>query len=397
MAEKTMPADLYDILGVGRSASPDEIKKAYRKLAKQYHPDTNREAGAEEKFKEISAAYAILSDPDKRARYDRFGLAGVDPQQAGGFNGAGGFGGFTDLSEMFEELFGAFTGGGGQGGRRAGGARRMPQAGRDIRFDMNLSFEESIFGATKEIEVMRLEMCQNCHGSGAAPGTSAHRCPDCNGAGEIRQPRQTFLGVVVSVVACPRCQGSGEVVDTPCTDCRGQGKIRRNAKVKVAVPGGIDDSRRLRVSGEGDVGENGGPAGDIHVFFRVQPHEFFKRRDNDIILDLQVNVAQAALGATVHIPTVDGDESLTIPAGTQSGKIFTLRGKGAPKLRADGQAAGRGDQLVVVQVVIPQRLTADQRRLFEELARTLGDDVQPGKAGKGFFDRVIDFFGGEKN
>lgn len=386
-----MPKDLYEALGVPRNASPDDIKRAYRRLAKQYHPDQNREAGAEERFKEISAAYAILSDPDKRARYDRFGLAGVDPQAAGGYGPGAGFAGFTDLNEMFEELFGAFAG----GSRRGSSSRYQPRPGRDIRYDMTLTFEESIFGCTKEIEIQRMEKCDVCAGSGAEPGTSSRRCPDCNGSGEVRQVRQTFLGSMVSVTGCPRCQGSGQIVDTPCHECRGQGTVRRTRKINVRVPGGVDASTRLRVAGEGEPGEAGGSPGSIQIFFTIKPHEFFRRRDDDIILDLQINVAQAALGATVTVPTVDGDEQLVIPPGTQSGKVFTLRGKGVPRIRSDGSSAGRGNQLVVTQVVIPSRLTAEQRRLFEELGSTLGDEVQPGKVGKGFFDRVLEFFSGE--
>lgn len=386
-----MPQDLYELLGVPRSASADDIKKAYRKLAKQFHPDTNKDPSAADKFKELSAAYEILSDPDKRARYDRFGLAGVDPQTMGGM---GGMGGFTDISEMFEELFGAFTG----QSRRGGGAaanRRQPRAGRDIRYDMTLTFEEAIFGVSKEIEITRLEPCEVCRGSGAEPGTQPHRCPECNGSGEVRAVRQTFLGSMVSVTTCPRCQGVGEVIDTPCRECRGQGKVRRNRKISVTVPGGVDDSTRLRVVGEGEPGDNGGPSGNVQIFFRVTPHEFFKRRENDIILDLKINVAQAALGTTIEVPTVDGPDKLKIGAGTQTGESFVLRGRGAPKIRSDGSSAGRGDQIVRVQVVTPQKLTAEQRRLFEELSRTLGDEAEPQRAGKSFFDRVVEFFGGD--
>lgn len=386
-----MPQDLYEILGVARNASPDDIKKSYRRLAKQFHPDQNADPGAEEKFKEISAAYAILSDADKRARYDRFGLAGVDPQAAGGY-GAGGFGGFTDLGEMFEELFGAFGGG---GSRRSGGGRNQPRQGRDIRYDMTLTFEEAIFGVTREIDIQRTEKCDVCGGSGAKPGSSPRRCPDCNGTGEVRSVRQTFLGSMVSVTPCPRCQGKGEVVDDPCTECRGQGRVRRTRKINVRVPGGVDSSTRLRVSGEGEAGENGGPPGNVQVFFNVKPHEFFSRRDDNILLDLQINVAQAALGATVTVPTVDGDETLNIPAGTQTGKTFTLRGKGVPRIRSDGSTAGRGDQIVLIQVVVPSRLSAEQRRLFEELSRTLGNEAEATRQGKGFFDRLADFLGGE--
>jgi molecular chaperone DnaJ len=390
MVNQTMPRDLYEILGVARNASPEEVKKAYRRLAKQYHPDANQGTEAEERIREINAAYAILSDPEKRARYDRYGMAGIDPQASGfgGFNG-----GFSDLGEMFEEIFGAFTG---QSTRRSGGsARRQPRPGRDIRYDMTLTFEEAIFGVTKDIEIMRLETCEPCNGTGAEPGTAPRRCTECGGSGEVRQVRQTFLGSMVTVAACPRCSGTGEIIETPCQTCRGQGKVRRSRKISVTVPGGVDDSTRLRVVGEGEPGENGGPNGNVQVFFRVQPHEFFKRREFDIILDFKINVAQAALGATVNIPTVDGDEKLTIPAGTQSGKVFTLRGKGAPRIRGDGSSAGRGDQLVVVQVDVPTRLNAEQRKLFEELSRTFGDTSEPQRGGKGFFDRLADFFSGE--
>ncbi len=389
MVNRTMPKDLYEVLGVSRNATPEELKKAYRRLAKQYHPDANQGAEAEDRMREINAAYAILSDPEKRARYDRYGMAGIDPQ-ASGF---GGFGGFSDLNEMFEEIFGAFAG----TSRRSSANRRQPRPGRDVRYDMTLTFEEAIFGVTKEIEIMRLENCEVCGGTGAAPGSAPRRCPDCGGSGEVRQVRQTFLGSMVTVSACTRCGGTGEIIDTPCHTCRGQGKVRRARKITVSVPGGVDDSTRLRVVGEGDVGENGGPNGNVQVFFRVQPHEFFKRRDFDIILELKINVAQAALGATVSVPTVDGEELLGIPAGTQSGKVFTLRGKGVPRIRSDGSSAGRGDQLVVVQVEVPTRLTAEQRRLFEELGRTFGNTAEPQRGGKGFFERLADFLGGEGN
>jgi molecular chaperone DnaJ len=392
-----MARDLYDVLGVARNASPDDLKRAYRKLAKQYHPDTNKEAGSEDKFKEVSNAYAILSDDDKRARYDRFGMAGVDPQAgAGGFSG--GFAGGPDLSEMFEELFGAFSG----GGRSSGGGRKQPRQGRDLRYDMTLSFEESIFGTRKEIEIARLEVCTACSGNGAEPGTAPRRCADCNGTGELRQARQTFLGSMVNITACPRCSGTGEVIDTPCKTCRGAGKTRKTRKLPVTVPGGVDDTTRLRVAHEGDAGDYGGPNGSVQVFFRVQQHEYFKRRDHDIILDMQINIAQAALGSEVNVPTLDNEkkqlteERLVIPPGTQSGKTFFLRGKGAPKVRSDGTPGGYGDQVVVVEVVVPTKLTPDQRRLFEELGRTLGTEIQKSHPGKGFFDRVADFFSGDR-
>ncbi len=386
MVDKTMPRDLYEILGVSRTASSEEIKKTYRRLAKQYHPDQNKEVGAEDKFKEIAAAYAILSDPDKRARYDRYGLAGIDPQAAG----AGGFAdmGLGDLGDIFAEFFGNFAG----FGRRTSN-RRTPRTGRDIRYDMTLTFEEAIFGVEKEIEISRLETCEHCNGSGAEPGTSPRRCPDCNGSGEVRQVRQTFLGSMVEVGRCPRCQGSGEIIDTPCRECRGQARLQKVRKLTVHVPGGVDDTTRLRVAGEGEPGEFGGPSGNVQIFFHVQSHKYFKRDGNDIILDLDINVAHAALGVTIPVPTVDGEDQLSIPAGTQSGKTFILRGKGAPRIRSDGTAAGRGDQQIRVRVVVPTRLNAEQRQLFEELARTFTPETEAQRGSKGFFDRL---FGGEK-
>ncbi len=382
-----MPEDLYEILGVSRSASQEEIKKAYRRLARQYHPDLNRDDGAAERIKEINGAYEILSDPDKRARYDRFGAAGVNPNM-GGF-GAEGFG-FGDLNEIFEFFTGFGT------SQRRGANRRRPRAGRDIRYDMTLTFEESIFGAEKEIEITRMEPCEHCQGTGAEPGTTPRRCPECNGTGEVRHVRPTLLGNMIEMATCPRCNGRGEVIDTPCKECHGQMLVRKTRKLRVTIPGGVDDTTRLRVVNEGEPGENGGPNGHVQIFFHVHQHEFFRRRDNDILLDMKITVAQAALGAKITVPSVDGPEPLDIPPGTQSGKIFRLKGKGAPRVRADGGSNSRGDQLVIVQVVVPTRLTNEQKRLFEELGRTLGGaDVEPQKAGKGFFDRVLDFLGGE--
>lgn len=380
-----MARDYYDVLGVPQNANKDDIKRAFRKLAREYHPDVSKHADAEARFKEINEAYEILSDDDKRARYDRFGHAGVTG------NGFGTSGGYSPFEEIFEEFFGGF--GVGRGGTR----RRGPQPGDDRRVSVTVTFEESIFGVEKEIEFDRLETCDACQGSGAEPGTTPIRCPDCKGTGEIRQVQQTFLGAMVRTSTCPRCGGRGEVNPSPCHTCSGNGVARRHAVLNVQIPPGVREGLQIQIRGEGDAGERGAPSGNLYVVIQVQEHTFFKRRDNDIILDININVAQAALGDKVTIPTVDGDVELTIPAGTQTGKVFRLRGKGVPRLRSDGTTSGRGDQLVYIQVEVPTSLTPEQRELFERLAKTFGRSVQPQQNGRGFFDRVMDFFAGDQS
>lgn len=382
-----MPRDYYDVLEVTRNASKDDIKRAFRRLARQYHPDVNREDGAEAKFKEINEAYEVLSDDEKRARYDRFGHAGVQAG-AGGFGGAAGFGGFE---EIFEEFFTSF------GGRTRGGRRRAAGAGADRRVDVTISFEEAVFGVERDLEFERLESCDTCSGSGAEPGSQPVTCPDCGGSGEIRQVQQTWLGSMVRVATCPRCSGRGTIIQNPCRTCMGAGRMRKRAILSVRIPAGVRDGIQIQVRNEGDAGEYGAPAGNLYVFIHVQEHSFFKRREDDVILDININVAQAALGDKVTVPTVDGDVDLTIPAGTQTGKVFRLRGKGVPRLRSDGTNSGRGDQLVYVQVAVPTKLTSEQRQLFEKLAETLGHGIQPQTSGRGFFDRVMDFLAGEQN
>jgi len=384
-----MARDYYEVLGVERNASKDNIKKAFRKLARQYHPDVSEEADAEARFKEINEAYEVLSDDEKRARYDRFGHAGVQGAAgAGGAYGTAGFGGFEDI---FEDFFSSFVG-------RASGTRRGPRPGNDLRADVTISFEESVFGIEKEIEYHRLEICEVCHGSGAREGSQPTTCPECSGSGEVRQVQQTFVGSVVRVATCPRCGGKGSIVTDPCTNCDGSGRLRKKTALSVKIPPGVHDGLRIQVRGEGDVGELGAPAGDLYVMVHVDEHEFFKRRDNDIILDVTLNVAQAALGDVVRVPTVDGEVDLTVPPGTQTGKVFRLRGKGIPRLRSDGSNSGRGDQLVYVQVAVPTNLTTEQRELFEQLAQTLGSEVQPQQNnGRGFFDRMMDFLAGEQS
>ena len=369
--------DYYEVLGINRNASDDEIKGAFRKLARQLHPDVNKEADAEEKFKEINEAYGVLSDADKRARYDRFGKEGLG-------NMGGGFHDYSaDFGDIFEELFGQF----GFGSGRRGG-RKSPRRGRDLQMEVSLKFEEAVFGVDKEIEFSRDETCSTCNGSGAEPGTTPTKCATCQGQGEVRQVRQTFLGSMVQTATCPTCSGRGEIISSPCKTCRGGGLEHKKIKKKVQIPAGVDHGTQIRLAGEGGPGVFGGPVGNLFIVLNVQPHQYFKRRDNDILLNLDINIAQAALGADIKVPTIDGDENLKIPAGTQPGKIFHMRGKGVPHLRR----SGRGNQLVIVNVEVPSKLTKEQRELMEKLAETLGTTVQPRE--KGFIDWLNDAFGG---
>lgn len=386
-----MARDYYEILGVSKQANKNEIKAAFRKLAREYHPDVSKHADAEARFKEINEAYEVLSDDEKRARYDRFGHAGVNGPGGFGSAGASGFGGFE---EIFEEFFNNF------GGFRTSSRRRGPRPGADRRVDVTITFEESIFGVEKTIEFDRMEVCETCAGSGAAPGTSPVRCPQCAGTGEVRQVQQTFLGPMVQVTTCPRCGGRGETIQTPCQTCKGTGRARKHVSLPVQIPPGVREGLQIQFRGEGDAGDLSAPKGNLFVVVHVTEHEFFKRKDNDIILDININVAQAALGDRLIVPTVDGDVELVIPPGTQTGRVFRLRGKGVPRLRSDGSNSGRGDQLVYVQVEIPTRLTEEQRRLFEQLAATMGGAgaaPEPQRNGKGFFDRMREFFVGEQN
>lgn len=366
--------DYYDVLGVGRSASQDEIKKAYRGLARQYHPDVNKSPDAEAKFKEINEAYQVLSDQEKRATYDRFGHSGVQ----GRWGDVGDFGfGFGGFSDIFGDLFGF--------GPRTR-TRRAPSRGTDLRYDLTISFEEAVFGCERELEIPRYETCPRCRGSGAEPGTSPIRCPQCNGTGEVRRTQQSILGSFINVTTCPRCGGEGEIVTTPCGECRGQKQVRVTRTISVKVPAGVDNGTQIRLAGEGEPGVYGGPPGNLYVVLSVKPHRYFRRQDNNIILELAINVAQAALGDEVTVPTLEGEERLVIPAGTQTGKVFRLRGKGVPYIRRNG----RGDQLVIVQVAIPTDLSDEQKRLFKDLARTLGKEVIPQEE-KGLLEKIMDF------
>jgi len=368
--------DFYDVLGVGRGAGNDEIKAAFRKLARQYHPDVNKEPEAEERFKEINEAYGILSDAAKRARYDRFGRAGL--------GNAGGFHDYTvDFADIFDELFGQF---GFSGGRSS---RRGPRRGRDLQMPLTLTFEEAVFGSQKDVEFERDQSCSRCKGSGAEPGTTPTRCTTCGGQGEVRQVRQTILGQMMQTSTCPKCAGRGEVVASPCRTCRGGGLERMKVQKSVEIPPGVDSGTQVRLAGEGEAGASGGPNGSLFLLLDVRPHKFFRRRENDVILNLDINLAQATLGADVSVPTLDGEENLKIPAATQPGKVFKMKGKGVPHLRRKDQ---RGDQLVIVNVEIPARLTSEQRELFEKLAATLGTTVSPKE--KGFLDWLNEALGG---
>ena len=367
--------DYYEVLGVSRNASGEELKSAFRSLARKYHPDVNKEPDAEEKFKEINEAYAVLSDAEKRRAYDQYGFAGV--------NNTGGVPDWStmDFSDIFGEFFGFATGASRQ-------RQNAPRRGADLSYNTVLTFEEAIFGVEKEIEISRDEVCSTCRGKGAEPGTSVDKCTTCNGRGEVRQVHQTFLGSMVQVVTCPTCNGRGEVITTPCHTCRGRGLEHKVVKKKVSIPGGVDNGTQMRLAGEGQPGVNGGPNGNLYIEIKVKQHKFFRRKGNDILLDLNVNIAQATLGADVDVPTIDGTAKLNIPAGTQPGKVFTLRGKGSPSVHS----STRGDQKVIVNVEVPSRLTADQRKLFEQLAATLGTEVRPQE--KSFVDVLKEVLGG---
>lgn len=363
--------DYYEILNIGRDAGQEDIRRAYRRLARQYHPDVSKDPDAEERFKELTEAYEVLSDSERRAAYDRFGHAGV--QNGGGFAGDPfGFG----IDTLFENLFG--------GGRAS---RRGPRRGADLRYRMTLSFEEAVFGTTKEIEFSKLTQCPRCGGSRSEPGTQPSRCPTCGGSGEVRRTQSSFLGQFVSVSPCDRCQGTGQVVTSPCTECRGQGQVRAPRKLEVSVPAGIDEGFHLRLSGEGEAGDPGAPPGDLFVEFNIRLHKLYRRSGHELFMDMPLNVAQAALGDTVEIPTLDGPVEQKIEPGTQSGDTVRLRGKGVPSLRG----GGRGDLVVTFTVVIPRHLNEKQKQLLRQLGDTL-EKPQP-REGKGFFDKLKETLG----
>jgi molecular chaperone DnaJ len=351
--------DYYEVLGVGRNATDEEIRSAFRKLAFKYHPDHNHGDGAEERFKEINEAYQVLCDPEKRAAYDRFGHAGAEGVFGQGFEGFN-FGGFGDIFDAFFGGMGTTT-------------RQTPRKGADLHYQVTITFEEAAFGCEKEMNISRTENCALCHGIGSKPGSEPSQCPNCNGTGQIRRTQQTLFGRFVNTSTCSRCHGEGRVITEPCPQCRGTGKEKHQRNTSVKIPAGVDDGNRLRLNGEGEVGTRGGPPGDLYVTLSVQEHEFFTRDGDDIHYELVLNFAQAALGTEVEVPTLDGTSRLKIPPGSQTGTAFRLKGKGVPHLHRHGRA----DQLVTLFVATPESLTDEQRKLLHELADSFSTANMP--------------------
>ncbi|MCW6653264.1 molecular chaperone DnaJ [Aerococcaceae bacterium NML210727] len=388
MADKR---DYYDVLGVSRDASDAELKKAYRKLSKQYHPDINQAPDAADKFKEISEAYEVLSDAQKRAAYDQYGHAATDPNfGAGGFGGGfggfggfgggfsgGGFGGFEDIFDTF------FSGGGGQSRRP-----NAPRKGSDLQYRIKLSFEDAIFGKEETITYNRKEECHSCHGTGAKEGTQPVTCHRCHGSGVVQVERNTPFGRVMTQGTCDVCHGTGKEIKEKCTTCHGSGSENKQHSVKVTIPAGVEDGQQMRLQGQGEAGANGGPYGDLYVVFQVEPSDIFEREGTEIYYELPISFAQAALGDEVKVPTVHGNVKLKVPAGTQTGTTFRLRGKGAPSIRS----GHNGDQHVTVKVMTPRKLSDRERDLFKQLAEASGKEVKGHKGG--FFDGLKDMFDG---
>ena len=370
--------DYYEVLGVQRGATADDIRRAYRKLARAHHPDVNREDGAEERFKEINEAYEVLSDDQRRAAYDRFGHAagstGGDPF---GFGGAG-----SPFSDLFESFFGANA-------TNASRKRAQPARGADLQATIDVTFEEAVFGAEKEVEVLRLETCESCHGTKMRDGQTPPRCATCGGTGQVRRVQQTILGQFMTSSPCSVCNGDGVTISDPCPNCKGRGRVSRARVLVVTVPPGADESTTLRMTGEGEASPNGGPNGNLYVKMRVAAHPIFTRSGKTVMSQIGVNVAQAALGDELEVETLDGAVDFRLPPGTQSGQQFRVRGKGVPDLRG----GDRGDQIVTVQVLVPKQLSPEQRDLFQQLSETLGSEITTAPGHRSFFDKVKDALG----
>lgn len=377
--------DYYEVLGVSKTATQDELKKAYRKLARKYHPDLNKDnPEAAEKFKECNEAYSVLSDEQKRAQYDQFGPEAFENGGMGGGAGTGGFGGFGGFGGSgMEDIFDMFFGGQGRGGRSNNAG---PQRGADLRFDLEISFEEAAFGVEKEISLKRAEKCEHCHGEGAEPGSKVETCPDCHGSGYVRFTQNTMFGQMVNERPCSKCHGEGKIISNPCHECHGTGTVKKTKKLKVKIPAGVDNGSRLRVGGEGEAGVKGGPSGDLYVYLYVKPHKFFERDGTTVLCEVPINIVQATLGAEIKVPTLDGQVTMKVPEGTQPGRVMRLKGKGIPSLRG----GSRGDQLVRMKVVVPTRLTEKQKDALQKFADISKDNINPEE--KSFLNKVKDFF-----
>lgn len=368
--------DYYEVLGISKGATEDEIKKAYRKMAKETHPDLHPgDETAAARFKEVNEAYGVLSDKEKKARYDQYGHAGVDPNFGAGGGFDGGFGGF-DFGDL-GDIFGSFFGGGFGGGRRAN--PNAPQRGESLRLSLSIDFEEAAFGCEKAVTVERAEACESCHGSGSAPGSSPETCPECHGTGTVQVRRQTPMGVFATTSPCSKCGGKGKIIRQPCPDCHGSGSIRRRKTIQASIPAGIDNGQTISIRGQGNAGKNGGPAGDLLITISVRPHPLFRREGTSILSEFPITFAQAALGAELEIPTIDGNVRYDLPEGTQSGVTFRLKGKGIPAING----RGRGDQYVTVRVETPKNLNREQKEALRKFAELMGEDSP-----EGFMDRL---------
>ncbi|MGI6212832.1 MAG: molecular chaperone DnaJ [Anaerovoracaceae bacterium] len=382
--------DYYEVLGLKKGASEDDIKKAFRKMALKYHPDRNPgDKDAEEKFKEVNEAYSVLSDPDKKSKYDRFGFAGVDPNAGFGGAGGSGFGGFQsadfgDIGDIFNDFFGGAFGGG-FGGQQAS-RRTGPRKGRDVQKNVRIKFEDAAFGVKKDITVNKYVKCKTCGGEGAAPGTHRKTCPKCNGTGQVTQVASTAFGRFQQTGPCPECGGRGTIIEKPCPDCRGTGKVKSNVKISVNIPAGVDNGSIIPIRGQGEPGENNGPNGDLYIVIQVEPHPIFRREQNNLYIDIPISFNQAALGDEITVPTLDGKVSYKVPAGTQPGTVFRLKGKGVRNV----QNGRMGDLYVKVQLEVPTKLNGAQKKAIREMGNVVGNDCYKGKTS--FAQKIKDLF-----